>query len=456
MPRPPLHGRRVTSAALLYTEPGLLWDHRRHPACPLLPHTCTRPARPRSSVRAFADAFRSRHSSLHLLLNNAGEFHPGPFALTGAGLERTLAPNYWGHFYLSHCLLDLLVGALQGSAGRLGAWAAWYPRKILAAQLPAWQQRGWRPLHGPTRHLLHPALASPSPRARRRSPPRPRASSTRSRRPRCSASWTGTTSSGRLAAAARHALPAARPVRAGCRWRSNRCAPPLAARAPRPAPRPAPRLLTSIVPDLPTRSGTCRRGDKYRDSGMTPYGTSKVCPSAAAPQRRCCQPAALPPLPPSAAAAQLTPAAFCCFALPRRSCSSCSRGRCSAAWRAAASTSSWRTLVRAGCIGCIGRWVLGPGRCMLRGRACVTQARAGLALLARCWAAYRLAAPTPAHSRLPTPPPPPCPRLLLLLQAWRAPRWSTSWTPRTTGLQWQCTLGPRSLGSVQRRAPTTC
>ena len=92
-----------------------------------------------SSVRAFADAFRSRHSSLHLLLNNAGEFHPGPFALTADGLERTLAPNYWGHFYLSHCLLDLLVGGCwaAGLAGPLlrCCWAGW-GLGCAAAQLP--------------------------------------------------------------------------------------------------------------------------------------------------------------------------------------------------------------------------------------------------------------------------------------------------------------------------------
>lgn len=71
---------------------------------------CFQPPPLHSSIKTFVSSFRARHSSLHLLVNNAGEFHPGPFALTADGLERVLAPNYWGHFMLTHALLDVLVG----------------------------------------------------------------------------------------------------------------------------------------------------------------------------------------------------------------------------------------------------------------------------------------------------------------------------------------------------------
>jgi len=61
-----------------------------------------------ASVRAFAAAYRKRHATLDLLINNAGIMMP-PYALSEDGFESQLAANYLGHFALTGLLLPLIV-----------------------------------------------------------------------------------------------------------------------------------------------------------------------------------------------------------------------------------------------------------------------------------------------------------------------------------------------------------
>lgn len=65
------------------------------------------------SVRAFAQAFSQNHSTLDLLINNAGIMMP-PYALSEDGFESQLAANHLGHFALTGLLLPLLI-ATPGS-----------------------------------------------------------------------------------------------------------------------------------------------------------------------------------------------------------------------------------------------------------------------------------------------------------------------------------------------------
>lgn len=60
------------------------------------------------SVRAFAANFIKDHSSLNLLINNAGIMMP-PFSLTEDGFESQLAANYLGHFLLTELLLETVM-----------------------------------------------------------------------------------------------------------------------------------------------------------------------------------------------------------------------------------------------------------------------------------------------------------------------------------------------------------
>jgi NAD(P)-dependent dehydrogenase (short-subunit alcohol dehydrogenase family) len=54
------------------------------------------------SVRAFAAAYKKRHATLDLLINNAGIMMP-PYTLSEDGFESQLAANYLGHFALTGC-----------------------------------------------------------------------------------------------------------------------------------------------------------------------------------------------------------------------------------------------------------------------------------------------------------------------------------------------------------------
>jgi NAD(P)-dependent dehydrogenase (short-subunit alcohol dehydrogenase family) len=78
------------------------------------------------SVRKFAEAFRARHKTLDLLINNAGIMVP-PYAKTIDGFESQMAANYFGHFLLTSLLLDLMpdspksrVVSLASLAHRMG------------------------------------------------------------------------------------------------------------------------------------------------------------------------------------------------------------------------------------------------------------------------------------------------------------------------------------------------
>jgi retinol dehydrogenase-12 len=59
------------------------------------------------SVRAFAAAFKAKHSALHGLVNNAGVMMC-PLSRTAQGFELQLGTNHLGHYLLTHLLLDVL------------------------------------------------------------------------------------------------------------------------------------------------------------------------------------------------------------------------------------------------------------------------------------------------------------------------------------------------------------
>jgi NAD(P)-dependent dehydrogenase (short-subunit alcohol dehydrogenase family) len=61
-----------------------------------------------ASVRKFADAFRERHRSLHVLVNNAGVMAL-PQRRTADGFEMQFGTNHLGHFALTGLLLELLL-----------------------------------------------------------------------------------------------------------------------------------------------------------------------------------------------------------------------------------------------------------------------------------------------------------------------------------------------------------
>ncbi len=60
-----------------------------------------------ASIRAFADRFRAEHTSLHLLVNNAGLWTTSR-STTKDGFETTFGVNHLGTFLLTHELLPLL------------------------------------------------------------------------------------------------------------------------------------------------------------------------------------------------------------------------------------------------------------------------------------------------------------------------------------------------------------
>lgn len=65
-----------------------------------------------SAVRDAAARVVSRYEHLHLLINNAGVYHPGTVrSLTQDGLEATFAINHLAHFLLTERLCDLLVAS---------------------------------------------------------------------------------------------------------------------------------------------------------------------------------------------------------------------------------------------------------------------------------------------------------------------------------------------------------
>jgi NAD(P)-dependent dehydrogenase (short-subunit alcohol dehydrogenase family) len=78
------------------------------------------------SVRDFASAFRKQHTSLDILVLNAGIMTP-PYAKTVDGFESQMGANFFGHFLLTSLLIDLMpdapssrVVALSSNAHKMG------------------------------------------------------------------------------------------------------------------------------------------------------------------------------------------------------------------------------------------------------------------------------------------------------------------------------------------------
>ena len=64
-----------------------------------------------ASVRSFAAAFQERHSSLDVLVCNAGVMSPPERRLTEDGFELQFQTNHLGHYLLTSLLLKTLLGA---------------------------------------------------------------------------------------------------------------------------------------------------------------------------------------------------------------------------------------------------------------------------------------------------------------------------------------------------------
>lgn len=64
-----------------------------------------------SSVRLFANEFKSKYNRLDILINNAGIMHVPERVLTKDGFESHMATNHFGHFLLTHLLMDTLKKA---------------------------------------------------------------------------------------------------------------------------------------------------------------------------------------------------------------------------------------------------------------------------------------------------------------------------------------------------------
>jgi NAD(P)-dependent dehydrogenase (short-subunit alcohol dehydrogenase family) len=65
-----------------------------------------------TSIRHFAEAFRSRFDDLHLLINNAG-IASNSLQNTADGFELVFGTNHLGHFALTGLLLPLIIAARQ-------------------------------------------------------------------------------------------------------------------------------------------------------------------------------------------------------------------------------------------------------------------------------------------------------------------------------------------------------
>jgi NAD(P)-dependent dehydrogenase (short-subunit alcohol dehydrogenase family) len=76
------------------------------------------------SIRAFAAAFRAKHATLDVLVNNAG-LSPMKQSITEDGFEQQLQVNYLGHFLLTQLLLDLLAASGGGRVVHVSSVMHW-------------------------------------------------------------------------------------------------------------------------------------------------------------------------------------------------------------------------------------------------------------------------------------------------------------------------------------------
>ena len=61
------------------------------------------------SVKAFAEEYKSKHTQLHVLVNNAGIFMPQSLKRTKQGFDQQMGTNHYSHFVLTTQLLPLLA-----------------------------------------------------------------------------------------------------------------------------------------------------------------------------------------------------------------------------------------------------------------------------------------------------------------------------------------------------------
>jgi retinol dehydrogenase 12 len=98
-------------------------------------------------VRRVADEFKSRHSRLDVMVNNAGVFVPER-RTTVDGLEETFAVNHLAYFLLTHQLLDVLKASAPArivnvsSAAHRHARMHWNDLEFSNHRYSAWRAYG--------------------------------------------------------------------------------------------------------------------------------------------------------------------------------------------------------------------------------------------------------------------------------------------------------------------------
>lgn len=94
------------------------------------------------SIRAFAEAFRSRHDALHLLINNAGVMMPPKRQETADGFEIQFGVNHLGHFALTGLLLDVIANTPGARIVNVSSQA--HRRGKIDFADPNWQNRSYK------------------------------------------------------------------------------------------------------------------------------------------------------------------------------------------------------------------------------------------------------------------------------------------------------------------------
>lgn len=97
-----------------------------------------------SSVRKFVDAFTSRHSHLHFLVENAGAVFFGDSSSPGVGkdgFEMTYVGNYLGHFMLLNLLMPTIQNSVPARIVAVSSIAHWVADADHKNLLPAAQQK---------------------------------------------------------------------------------------------------------------------------------------------------------------------------------------------------------------------------------------------------------------------------------------------------------------------------